>query len=193
MTRPIFGGWTPTYEGDMCQGGHPPQSITDNECGRCGRKVDPAPCLCGDPTHRGQLSRSMCPTRMRFDKRDAEEHMGITTTEEVVGTDPNDEWAEKFARQYWMHGNDPKTQAALHLLALRPSVETVERWSRHLLHTSMHNTVVIGIGGRLQRQANEIRGAVGLKSFGWGDAILDAEFEECTVHVSNYCKGQETH
>ncbi len=192
MTRPIFGGWTPTYEGDLCQGGHP-QSITDHECGRCGRKVDPFPCLCGDPDHRGQLSRSMCPTRMRFDKRDAEVHLGVTTLDAGPGTDAASvDWARAFARNYWLHGSSPETQAALTILSRLPTPATIERWSRHLLHTSQHNSMIMGLGGRLQRQANEMRKAIFLERFGWGDAIVDAEFEECSVHVDN-CKGQETH
>lgn len=72
---PLFGGWTPTYEGDPCKGGHPPQSVQDGKCGRCGRSVDPRRCLCGEESHRSGLSRSMCPTRMRFDQRDAEDHL----------------------------------------------------------------------------------------------------------------------
>lgn len=65
------GGWTPTYEGDMCQGGHPPQSVHDDgtgvpECGRCGRAVDRTPCGCGEVGHEA-LSRSFCPTMIRLD------------------------------------------------------------------------------------------------------------------------------
>lgn len=71
-------------------------------------------------------------------------------------------------------------------------VEDVERWSRHLLHTSQHDRMVIGLAGRLQDLANEMRESVGLKPFGWGDMVLDAEFKECSVHVSD-CLGQETH
>ena len=67
----------------------------------------------------------------------------------------------------------------------------VDRWSRHLLHTSQHNSMPIFLGGRLQKQANGMRKAVGLEPFGWGDAIPDAEFGECSVHHD--CLGQETH
>jgi hypothetical protein len=83
--KPLFGGWTPTYEGDPCSGGHPPQSIDDDElgfyCGRCGRALDMTRCLCGEESHRGGLSRSMCPNRMRFDKRDAEDHASLARKE----------------------------------------------------------------------------------------------------------------
>lgn len=88
MTRPtpMFGGWTPTYEGDPCMGGHPPQAVREGRCGRCSRAVDERRCLCGDPSHRGGLSRSMCPTRMRFDQRDAQEHWPwILETVEAFG------------------------------------------------------------------------------------------------------------
>lgn len=68
----------------------------------------------------------------------------------------------------------------------------VDRWSRHLLHTSQHNGMPIFLGGRLQEQANEMRRASGLEPFGWGDTFPDAEFGECSVH-SNGCAGQETH
>lgn len=79
--KPLFGGWTPTYDGDMCKGGHPPQSIKDYVCGRCGRTIDARRCLCGDPLHRGGLSRSMCGNRMRFDKRDVELHAELFNEE----------------------------------------------------------------------------------------------------------------
>lgn len=75
--KPLFGGWTPTYENDLCKGGHPPQSVVSGKCRRCSRLVDERRCLCGDPAHRGGLSRSMCPTRMRFDQRDAELHADL--------------------------------------------------------------------------------------------------------------------
>lgn len=68
----------------------------------------------------------------------------------------------------------------------------VDRWSRHLLHTSQHNKMQIGLSRRLQALANEMREAVGLDPLGWGDAVPDAEFGECSVHVSG-CGGQETH
>lgn len=76
-TIPLFGGWSPTYEGDMCKGGHPPQSVSDGECGRCGRAIDLSRCLCGEESHRSGLSRSMCPNRMRLDMRDAETHADV--------------------------------------------------------------------------------------------------------------------
>lgn len=64
------GGWTPTYEGDMCSGGHPPQSIGMEGnlpcCNRCGRLIDRTPCGCGEPGHEA-LSRSFCPTMIRLD------------------------------------------------------------------------------------------------------------------------------
>lgn len=68
----------------------------------------------------------------------------------------------------------------------------VDRWSRHLWHTSQHNGMPIFLGGRLQEQANEMRRAAGLVPFGWGNAFPDAEFGECSVH-SDGCAGQETH
>lgn len=74
---PLFGGWTPTYEGDMCKGGHPgPQHLLNGRptCNRCGRHLDLRRCLCGEETHRSGLSRSFCSNRMRFDQRDAEDH-----------------------------------------------------------------------------------------------------------------------
>lgn len=81
---PIFGGWTPAYLGDPCRGGHPPQSIHGEgaaaECGRCGRRLDLRRCLCGEEDHRSGLSRSFCPNRMRFDQRDADEHLTDPTT-----------------------------------------------------------------------------------------------------------------
>lgn len=70
--------------------------------------------------------------------------------------------------------------------------DDVDRWSRHLWHTSQHNRMVIALAGRLQDQANEMRKAVGLEPLGWNDAFPDAEFGECSVHAGN-CKGQETH
>lgn len=68
----------------------------------------------------------------------------------------------------------------------------IDRWTRHLLHVSMHNKMIIGLGGRIQDIAQEMRAAIGLPAFGWGDWIPDAEFGECTVHVEG-CRGQETH
>ena len=70
--------------------------------------------------------------------------------------------------------------------------QSVDVWSRHLWHTSQHNSMAIGLGGRLQALANEMRETVGLEPFGWNDSIPDAEFRECSVHVSD-CEGQETH
>ena len=71
-------------------------------------------------------------------------------------------------------------------------VEDIDRWTRHLLHVSQHNRMVIGLGGRIQRLAGEMRAAAGLPAFGWNDAVPDAEFGECSVHVEG-CRGQETH
>lgn len=74
---PLFGGWTPTYEGDPCGGGHVGNYQDENgdeRCHRCGRLVDLRRCLCGEESHRSGLSRSYCPNRMRFDQRDAEDH-----------------------------------------------------------------------------------------------------------------------
>lgn len=68
----------------------------------------------------------------------------------------------------------------------------VDRWSRHLWHTSQHNRMPIFLGGRLQDQANEMRRAAGLEPLNWGDAFPDALFGECSVH-SDECQGQETH
>jgi hypothetical protein len=73
-----------------------------------------------------------------------------------------------------------------------PEEIEVGRWSRHLWHTSQHNKMVIALSGRLQKQANEMRRAVGLPEFGWNDAFPDADFSECSVHVAD-CEGQETH
>ena len=72
------------------------------------------------------------------------------------------------------------------------TAEQADRWTRHLLHVSQHNNMPIALGGRLQRVASEMRQAAGLPEFGWNDAIPDAEFGECSVHVSG-CHGQETH
>lgn len=78
---PLFGGWTPSYNGDPCMGGHTPQSThkygTKAYCGRCERQLDLRRCLCGEETHRGGLARSFCPNRMRFDQRDAETHANL--------------------------------------------------------------------------------------------------------------------
>jgi hypothetical protein len=69
----------------------------------------------------------------------------------------------------------------------------VNRWSRHLLHTSQHGSMQIALGGRIQGVAEEMREAVGLPEFGWNDAVPDAEFGECSVHASGSCRGQGTH
>ena len=70
--------------------------------------------------------------------------------------------------------------------------EDVDHWTRHLLHVSQHNRMVIGLGGRVQRIAEDMRAAVGLPAFGWNDCVPDAEFGECSVHVEG-CQGQEIH
>jgi hypothetical protein len=70
--------------------------------------------------------------------------------------------------------------------------EQVDRWTRHILHVSQHSRMVIGLGGRLQKIAGEMRAAVGLKPFGWNTSFPDADFGECSVHVEG-CRGQETH
>jgi hypothetical protein len=70
--------------------------------------------------------------------------------------------------------------------------DQVDRWTRHILHVSQHNRMVIGLGGRLQKIAGEMRAAAGLKPFGWNTAFRDADFGECSVHVEG-CRGQETH
>lgn len=72
------------------------------------------------------------------------------------------------------------------------SVEDIDRWTRHLWHTSQHDDMVIGLAGRVQRVADEMRTAAGLPVFEWNTALPDAEFGECTVHVDG-CAGQETH
>ena len=79
----IAGGWTPTWDGDLCKGGHPPQSIrTDGAdgtiCDRCGRQVDLTPCGCGAKGHEA-LSRSFCPNRVREDQTAVwrAEHTGL--------------------------------------------------------------------------------------------------------------------
>lgn len=77
-------------------------------------------------------------------------------------------------------------------IAETETTQDVDRRSRHLWHTSQHNHMPIFLGGRLQEQANKMREAVGLEPLGWGDAIPDAEFGECSVH-SDGCAGQETH
>jgi hypothetical protein len=68
----------------------------------------------------------------------------------------------------------------------------IDQWTRHLLHVSQHNRMVIGLGGRIQQIAQEMREAAGLPAFGWNTAFDDAEFGECSVHVEG-CQGQETH
>ena len=72
------------------------------------------------------------------------------------------------------------------------TAEEIDRWTRHLWHTSQHGQMVIGLAGRLQRLADEMREAAGLPEFGWNTAFSDAGFGECSVHVER-CAGQETH
>lgn len=67
----------------------------------------------------------------------------------------------------------------------------VDRWSRHLWHTSQHNNMPIFLGVRLQEQANAMRISAGLKPLGWVDSVPDVEFGECSVH-SDGCAGQES-
>jgi hypothetical protein len=71
-------------------------------------------------------------------------------------------------------------------------VTDIDRWTRRLWHISQHSRMVIGLAGRIQAVANEMRRDAGLPKFGWSDSIPDAEFRECSVHVEN-CSGQETH
>lgn len=71
-------------------------------------------------------------------------------------------------------------------------VARIDEWSAHLWHTSQHNRMVIGLAGRLQGLANEMRAAGGLEEFGWNTSFPDERFGECTVHVEG-CRGQETH
>jgi hypothetical protein len=73
-----------------------------------------------------------------------------------------------------------------------PDQADIDRWSKHLWHTSQHNRIVIALAGRLQDLANEMRESVGLEPFGWNDAFPDDMFNECTVHVDD-CEGQHTH
>lgn len=68
----------------------------------------------------------------------------------------------------------------------------VDEWSKHLWHMSQHSRTPIFLAGRLQKQAQEMRKAVGLKPFGWNYFVPDAMFKECSVHSEN-CEGQETH
>lgn len=68
----------------------------------------------------------------------------------------------------------------------------VDDWSTHLWHASQHDKMIIGLGGRLQALANEMRVAVGLEEFGWNTSFPDERFGECSVHVEG-CAGQETH
>jgi hypothetical protein len=70
--------------------------------------------------------------------------------------------------------------------------EDIDRWTRHIWHVSQHNRMVIGLAGRLQGIANEMRSAAGLEPFGWNTSFPDAGFGECSVHVEG-CQGQETH
>lgn len=68
----------------------------------------------------------------------------------------------------------------------------VDEWSSHVWHTSQHDRIPIGLSGRLQRLANEMRDVAGLEPLGWNTAFPDARFGECTVHLDD-CAGQETH
>ena len=68
----------------------------------------------------------------------------------------------------------------------------VDRWTRHLWHTSQHGRMIIFLAGRIQEVVNEMREAAGLEEFGWDTGFPDAEFGECSVHGSS-CRGQETH
>lgn len=72
------------------------------------------------------------------------------------------------------------------------TADEVDRWTRHIWHVSQHGKMTIGLAGRLQRIADEMRDAAGLPEFGWNTAFPDAEFGECSVHVKD-CQGQETH
>jgi len=72
------------------------------------------------------------------------------------------------------------------------SAADIDRWTRHLWHTSQHNRMVIGLAGRLQTLANEMRATAGLPEFGWNTSFPDAEFGECSAHMED-CAGQETH
>lgn len=83
MRIPLFGGWTKTYEGDLCQGGHPGGHYEEegwHRCHRCGRKLDLMRCSCGNEGHT-EVSRSFCPVRVRMDQRDIRIH--------------TDDWEEK--------------------------------------------------------------------------------------------------
>lgn len=70
--------------------------------------------------------------------------------------------------------------------------QQVDQLTRHLLHISQHNRMVIGLGGRVQDVVAEMRAAVGLEAFGWNDFVHDYEFGQCSVHVED-CEGQHTH
>lgn len=79
---PLFGGWTPTYGGDLCKGGHPPSTgYKDDQgrdrCNRCGRFLDLRRCHCGQQSHSGALggvARSFCDVRSRLDRADVGDH-----------------------------------------------------------------------------------------------------------------------
>ena len=75
---------------------------------------------------------------------------------------------------------------------MEPTQQMVDEWSTHVWHVSQHDRMVIGLGGRLQKIANDMREAVGLEPFGWNTAFPDAHFQQCSVHVDD-CLGQETH
>lgn len=70
--------------------------------------------------------------------------------------------------------------------------DDIDKWSRHLWHTSQNSHMVIGLGRRLQDLAEEMREAAGLPELDGDTFIPDAEFGECSVHAQG-CKGQETH
>jgi hypothetical protein len=73
-----------------------------------------------------------------------------------------------------------------------PAILDTDRWTRHLLHISQHSRMTIGLAGRIQQVANEMRKAARLPEFDWNSSVPDAEFGECSVHVED-CRGQETH
>lgn len=69
----------------------------------------------------------------------------------------------------------------------------INRISRRLLHTSMHNKIPIWIAGRIQEDVNELRRTASLPEFGWGDFVPDEEVKRCTVHTTSDCEGQHMH
>lgn len=68
----------------------------------------------------------------------------------------------------------------------------IDEWSKHILHVSQHSSMVIGLAGRLQGIANEMRATAGLPEFGRDDFVRDEIFQQCSVHVEG-CAGQHTH